>query len=263
VNRWERAAGQVVRVVIIATGVLLLLGMVLSYAGLRAFFLGAGLPGWAASLSPLCVDVLALVAYVALVVLVGKAYPAAVVALTVLGSAAAQGYHLSHGGVAADITDGRVIFAAGASAMVCAGLAGHLLYLVLARALPAEFITALQADLAPAVHGSTEPVSDLTPRRDDPFSDELDQADPTSTAQMGSVTDAELEELLAEPVLTAPAAIHRPVARRPIRVRAGTVRPSQQTGPCVPTCKHHTGNVSKSTRYRCEPGGACKQCNPN
>ena len=148
-SRWEHLARRIVLSTAGTAGALLVLAMALSYTGLRAFYLGAGLPGWAASLYPLTVDLLALVGYVALLVLAGKTYPAAVVAITVLWSAAAQGYHLSHGGVTSTITDGRVTFLAGASAMVCAGLSGHLVFKILERALPAGFITAMQEQAAP------------------------------------------------------------------------------------------------------------------
>lgn len=50
----------------------------------------------------------------------------------------------------------------------------------------------------------------------------------------------------------------------PGRVHAKVTRTgkSQATGPCADNCFHHRGVVSKSTRYRCAPGGDCRICHP-
>lgn len=259
-TRWEHLARRVVLGVVTATTVLLLLGMVLSYSGLRSFFIGCGLPVWAASLSPLCVDLLAAVGYVALLVLHHKLYPGVVVALSVLGSAAGQGYHLSHGGIASDITDSRVIFAAGASAMICAGLAGHLLWRILERALPAGFIRAMQADLNESVFDSSEPAPDLNPERDRTATPLPTRAGRPVGARITELAE-HLEQIAPAPKPAAPArtltAVPAPRIHRPAAITA-TVRPSQQPGPC-PDCQHHTGNVSKSARYRCA-NGTCTTC---
>lgn len=248
-TRWELLARRIVVWTAAAAGGLLLLAMILSYSGLRAFYLGAGLPVWSASLYPLTVDLLALVGYVALLVLRHKAYPLAVVAGTVSWSAWAQGYHLSHGGVTSTITSGRVIFLAGASAMVCAGLAGHLLWRILERALPADFVTAMQ---------QTEPVERVAnpvtahasrPSLGTPAGRQLLHPDPAELVR----TLADYPGLAAVPD---PTSSQTPAAGTPRPAQISrTVAPSgksQETGPCDPRCTLHAGAVGKSTRYRCK-----------
>jgi hypothetical protein len=272
--RWQTLARKIVQYTAIAAGALLTLGMVLSYAGLRSAYLGAGFSPRAAAAAPLTVDLLTLVAYVGLLVLAGKFYPSVVVAFGVLASAGAQGYHLSHGGVNARITDGRVIFLLGASCMIFAGLAGHLLWKILERALPREFITAMQAGgepvrpvyAPPRLH--TPPLTmagqpDLPPIRTlgdaQRLLGDLEAADPPA---IPARTTAAAATVTGPSQVTVPTGAGRGPAKIPAKKvgpRGGT---SQDTGPCDPRCLEHpatdprTGQptgieVSKSTRYRC------------
>lgn len=251
-TRWEGLARRVVAATAAAAGVLLALAMILSYSGMRSFFLGCGFPAWAASAAPLCIDLLALVGYVALLVLIKKGYPGFIVAVGVLASAAAQGYHLSHGGITADVTDGRVIFAAGAAPMISAGLAGHLLWLILERALPAGFITAMrgQGELEREAELPTQPPTRL----------EAPPAAGSAPAPRAVGTLAppprDAERTLADyPPLPPPVPLRRPAPAAARQPRAVVTRasPSQQDGPCVDDCTRHPAGtkVSKSTRYRC------------
>lgn len=263
-TRWETLARRVVIATAVATAALVALAMGLSYAGLRAFYLGAGFPTVAASLFPLPIDLLFPVGFVAALVLAGrsrKAYAAAVVALAGLASAGAQGYHQSHGGVTAQITDARVLFVAGASAMLAALVAGHLLWLILERALPADFIAAMKATTerstewkSPSASSpasvSAGPPSTTSPPR------------PVSTGAAASIdaTDGfpELEKLLVDydndlaqrangraPVATKPR-VHRPTAKAP----------SQQPRACYGADCGCDGKVqTRSTWYRHNPQG--------
>jgi len=260
---WREVARRVVFWTAVLTGVLMLLGMVLSYAGMRSFFTACGFPGWAALLAPLVVDLLAAVGYVGLIVLPRKAYPAAVVALGVVGSAAAQGYHLSHGGVSADVTDPWVIAAAGAAPMVSAGLAAHLLKLILDRVLPADFLTALRGEELPA---AVVPAAAPVGRYEDGGQARLDTAltrfglPPAPAWTPPAVLPPRVPAIPAElpptaPRITAQVSEPKPKPKRAQRPPAGG---SQLPGPCE-GCKHHVGDVSKSARYRCQ-GGTCGTC---
>lgn len=292
-NRWERLARRVVLATAIGAGLLLALGMVLSYAGLRSAYLGAGFPNWAASAAPLTVDLLTLVAYVGLLVLAHKAYPGAVVAFGVLASAGGQGYHLSHGGVDARITDGWVIFALGASVMVFAGLAGHLLWLILERALPAGFITAMRAGTVFADDQPARAEDTWSPSKayGVPLDPPLPPRDSGKTrlltsALLSQPDDPQLQRAMADyvgeiaalglPPLTppvdqpapAPTRLHavrdeptpaaEPRTYRPRRT--GSKAPSQQPKPCHCAGDPATGRppcdgavVKKSTYYRHNP----------
>jgi hypothetical protein len=198
--------------------------MVLSYAGLHAFYASAGFAPWSAWLAPLVIDLLTLVAYVAALTL-GGWYPALVVGIGVAASAGAQGYHAANGGITAPVTEAWVLFAAGASVMLAAGLAGHLFWKILEQALPAGFISAMRAT-APLYETRTLP---------EPASNPL-HAVPT-------LVERPAQETLPARQAVAPR-IHRPTAKAP----------SQQRGDCVPGCDRHPEgvSVSKSTRYLCK-----------
>lgn len=276
---WTLLARRVVVGTAVTCAVLLLLAMVLSYAGLRSFYLGAGLPERWASAYPFCVDLLALVAYVAWLSL-GGWYPAAVVIFGVAASALAQGYHISHGGVDAQVTGWFVLGLAGASAMVCAGLAAHLFVKIIKRALPVDFISAMRGtaqvtpaapiardavptpDLPPSnrVHGVPTP---LDPMPADPFPDVerlLVDYDNDLTRQLASSNGFHNPPRTTEP--RAPENMIVPPARLATSERA----PSQARGPCSARCGHHRGEtVAKSTRYRCQAGldgkpNGCPEC---
>lgn len=241
-ERWQTLARRVVLGAATATAVLLALAMGLSYTGLRGFYLGAGFPAVAASLFPLPIDLLFPVGFVALLVLPGarKIYAGAVVAFSGATSAAAQGYHQSHGGITADVTDGRVLFLAGASAMVSALIAGHLLWLILERALPVGFIAAMRAD---------------TPTFE-PSPVQRDAIRVTPPLPLVPPPVVELEQTLADrPALhSVPAATARP----PARVHRPRGRPaSQEPRECWCAGDEGTGRpacdgavVTKSTWYR-------------
>lgn len=260
-TRWETLARRVVIATAALTAALLVLAMGLSYTGLRAFYLGAGFPTLAANLFPLPVDLLFPVGFVATLVLPpgGKWYPACVVAFSGVASAAAQGYHQSHGGVTAAITDGRVLFVAGASAMLCALIAGHLLWLILERALPVGFISAMRADREREADTFTAPKSGKRV----PEYVAWPETEPSLPLPPVVPAVQEVEQTLADrPALHSvptPAEAELP-GTLVHRAAPGGRPPSQQTGPCVASCAHHRGqDVSKSARYRCA-GGQCKTC---
>jgi len=244
---WAELARRIVAAAALTAGLLLLLGMILSYAGLRSTYLGAGFPRWAASAAPLCVDLLTLTAYIALLVLVGKLYPSCVLAFGVLYSAWAQGFHLSHGGVDAQITSDRVIFLLGASVMIFAGLAGHLLWKILERALPSDFIEALRG-AAPTLYAE-RPTPSLPPSNPEFERESLGTwTEPPEFPDLGKLLvdyDNDLARQNGQRTQTAQR-VHRP----PVVTKQ--LAPSAQRGPCAADCQHHRGQeVGKSQRYRC------------
>jgi hypothetical protein len=237
---WAELARRVVQSVATGAGVLLLVAMVLSYSGLRAFYIGCGLPDWMASLSPLCVDLLALVAYVAWLAL-GGYYPAVVVGLTVAASAAAQGFHVTQGGFHSQITNVLVLGLAGASPMICAGLAGHLFFMIVKRSLPVDFIESLR-DGAPTLYAE-RPTLSLPPSNPPPA--EIETEDWPEMDKLLVDYDNDLTRQNGQRTQTAQR-VHRP----PVVTRR--VAPSAQRGPCAANCQHHRGQeVGKSQRYRC------------
>lgn len=270
---WAELARRVVLAAAAGAAALLVLAMLLSYSGLRAFYTGCGFGERAAAAAPLCVDLLALVAYVAWLAL-GGWYPGALVAGTVAASAAAQGYHVAAGGITAQVTSGPVLYASGASAILCAGLAGHLFFKILSRSLPVDFLQALRdgADhLYPQEQPwATPPTSSSPSALAPPPTGRGATTSPALSPPTGTPAADETELVLAgmgsRPVGSSNGSrprLHRPTVTRstvPRETSAGP--PSQATGPCVPGCTHHRGPVSKSTRYRCAPGGTCPTCNP-
>jgi hypothetical protein len=236
-SRWETLARRIVWAAAAGAGLVTLIGMGTSFAGLRWTYLGAGFPTQVASVAPLIVDLLTLVAYVGLLVLPGKLYPSAVLAAGVLLSAGAQGYHARHGGIAAPITDGRLIFVLGASFMIFAGLALHLLWKILERALPADFITAMRG----------------VERKGDPVTAPMSVP---AVRQGGDFPDV---DALREPWTHKPPQVEKPQLSPPRALRA-VAQPTRtqaldqaQNGPCAAGCEHHAGvKVGKSTRYRCQ-----------
>jgi hypothetical protein len=277
---WAELARRVVLGVATAAGVLLVLAMVLSYSGLRSFYIGCGLPDWMASAYPLCVDLLALVAYVAWLAL-GGWYPAAVVVVGVLGSASAQGFHTANGGINANVDGWLVLSLAGASAMLCAGLAAHLFVMIIKRALPVDFISAMRGAASTLYLPPSNPYlppSNLPPVRFErpdlgtwqepppaPLRDQL-PADPfPDVAKLLVDYDNDLARRngARNPRDDSDLRIHRP------RVETVTApapsAASQQTGPCAAGCQHHAGQqVSKSARYRCQNtlAGKKDECAP-
>lgn len=123
-------------------------GVLLTYTGAHSFAVAAGYGDTRAWLFPLTLDVTALVAYLALLMLPkgDRWYPLLVVALCAGASAAAQGYHqaaLAPG--APDLVLSQPVrFAAGAWPALAALLAGHLVYVIVVRAIPAGLVSALR-----------------------------------------------------------------------------------------------------------------------
>lgn len=121
----------------------------------------------------------------------------------------------------------------------------------------------LEPDAAPAW-----PSGDASPPGQD-WEPELEEPEPTTYEQsLGRGLDWEMARLTAVPPLPAdlPERTHPAAAPTPARVHAKVrTGKSQATGPCRGdgwTCPHHTGAVSKSTRYKCAPGGDCRTCHP-
>ncbi len=247
-SRWETLARRIVWAAAAGAGLVTLIGMGTSFAGLRWTYLGAGFPTQVASVAPLIVDLLTLVAYVGLLVLPDKLYPSAVLAAGVLLSAGAQGYHARHGGVAAPITDGRLVFVLGASFMIFAGLALHLLWKILERALPADFILAMRGTPSLPAPPTRAPVTGVARRVSAPSSPAGDLP--------GGFPDV---DALREPWTHNPPQVEKPqvrTARTPPRALRAVTRTQAldqaQNGPCAADCEHHAGvHVGKSTRYRC------------
>lgn len=237
--RWETLARRFVTWPALAAAALMLLAMAVSYAGLRSFYLGAGLPAWMASAYPLCIDLMALVAYAAWLS-IGGWYPVAVVAFGVLASAAAQGYHTSHGGIGAGVDNAFVLYLAGSSAIVCAALAAHLFVMIAKRALPADFIEAMR--------GTEQQWTSLSP------------SSSSSPASLPSATSSASSPAGVSGAAGNPPFVHRPPAEKPRPLRAlpaeqprkTVTAASTATGPCADGCQHHGPATSKSTRYRCE-----------
>jgi len=128
-------------------------GVLLTYAGAHSFAAAAGYGQVRAWLFPVTLDAVALVAYLALLMLPAgeRWYPLLVVVLTAGASAAAQGYHqtqLGPGGVTDALSGPElpalVKGAAGAWPAVAALLAGHLVWMILARAIPTGLVVALR-----------------------------------------------------------------------------------------------------------------------
>jgi hypothetical protein len=283
---WVRMARRILLATALLTAVLVLIGMALSYAGLRSAYRGAGFPEWAAAAAPLCVDLLTVVAYVGLIVLAGKAYPAALVAFGIGASAFAQGFHGSHGGVDAAITNWLVVALLYASPIIFAGLGGHLFFKVVERSTPADFITALRGESHPG--GSF--AAPTTDERAGTVEVQLEALDERDRRLLHAATwdedmtdlDAELEaSMAAHPAGNGqvnpprmrgsregePPGIY--LDRMPARPQVATTAeraPSQKRGPCSARCGHHVGEkVSKSTRYRCQAGldgkpNGCPDC---
>lgn len=249
-SRWETLARRVVLAAVITAAAVTLLAMGLSYNGLRWAYLGAGFGSRVAALAPFVIDPLFLVTYLALLVLPGKRYPLAVLIFGVALSAGIQGYHSSHGGIDSKITDGRITALLGASFMVFAGLALHLLWKILERALPADFITAMRGVEAP------RPV--LTVHQPPPVERR------TTDQLVAEVRRLNHEAFDPKPQVSAAAQVPRKASVTKI------VAPSLRAGPCHPDCRHHAGrgDVSKTTRYRCQKTlngtatgpDACKPC---
>lgn len=177
-------------------------GVLLTYTGAHSFAVAAGYGDTRAWLFPLTLDVTALVAYLALLMLPkgDRWYPLVVVVVCAGASAAAQGYHQA--GMAPGTPDlvlaWPVRFAAGAWPAAAALLAGHLVWMIVVRAIPAGLVSALRqlAD-TPTVY--------------------VDEAERLDTRDTGDT--AELEEE-SEPVVSAPprlavsaARVHVPPSR--------------------------------------------------
>ena len=138
-------------------------GAVLTYSGGRSFAVAAYYSQGRAWLFPVTLDAAALVAYLALLMLpkAERRYPLAVVILCAGASAAAQGYHqvaLGPGGSQLELA-WPVRFAAGGWPAVSGLLAGHLIWLIVARAIPAGLVSALRTLGQPDTATATRPAT--------------------------------------------------------------------------------------------------------
>jgi hypothetical protein len=262
---WARVARRIVIWTALTAAAVMAVGMALSYVGLRGAYTGAGFAFRAAAVAPLCVDLLTLVAYVGLLVLAGKAYPTALVAFGIGFSAFAQGFHGTHGSDGGRITNWLVVGLLWASPIVFAGLAGHLTWLIVKRAAPADFILSLRGD---------EQVSPPRALRAPPLErDEPDVPDWVNGELESAFADYDTRELVRSmnghnpPEMRLPDRMpDRPQVRATVAARPAVGAPSQKKGPCSARCTHHVNEtVSKSTRYRCQAGldgkpNGCPDC---